>query len=77
MKSLFICHTVYHVYIAMVKQLKENGQNIDILLVDTILDVDNLADDIRRVNVFNNIHVLRREDIFGAEIHEYIRNYII
>ena len=77
MKNLFICHTVYHVYVSMVKQLNSNDPNTDILLVDTIRDVNNIADNIRFVNIFNEVRILHREAIWGAEIHEYIRNYVI
>lgn len=77
MKNLFICHTIYHIYVAMIKQLNSGEQNTDVLLVDTIQDVDNIAINIRRVNIFNKVHVLHRKAIFGVKIHEYIRNYII
>ena len=77
MKKIFICHTVYHVYVAMIKQLNGGEQNTDIVLVDTIRDVDNIADNIRGANIFNEVFVLYRKAVFGAEIHEYFRNYII
>lgn len=47
MKSIFICHTVYHVYIALLKNYTLNGSGI--VLVDTIPNYKKLANKIKNL----------------------------
>lgn len=77
MRDLFVCHTVYHLYVAIIKQLNCGKQSASVLLVDTIRQVDYIADNIKSANIFYKVYVLHRQTVFGAEIKDYIRNYII
>ncbi len=62
-RSVCICHTLYHVYIALLKQFM-HAINADIVLVDTIPDVEALSLRLRAESVFANVITIRRKNVF-------------
>lgn len=75
MKKLYICHTVYHLYITMLKSYGHEGVN-DVFLVDTISNVDKLSKQVAATGIFNSVFTLKREEYFGKKFHEYLKNHI-
>ncbi|MFR1757269.1 MAG: glycosyltransferase family 52 [Ruminococcus sp.] len=74
MKSIFVCHTVYHVYIALMKNYNLNGSSI--ILVDTIPGYKKLANRIKKSKVFKDVFVVDRDLYFGRSITTFLGNYI-
>ena len=75
MKRLYVCHTVYHLYITMLKSYSCDGKN-DVLLVDTIENNDKLSEQVSKTKIFSNVLPLNRKEYFGKAVHEYLGNYI-
>lgn len=63
MSNVFICHTIYHVYISLLKQFNSDI-NSDIILVDTIPEVQQLANCLRSESLFNTVNIIYKKDIF-------------
>lgn len=74
MKKIYICHTVYHVYIAMMKTYGK--YNSDIVLIDTIPNFESLSVNIEKVDIFKSVIILDRELVFGKRIRTFLGNYI-
>lgn len=55
--TVYICHTVYHVYITALKACRHNSELFDVLLVDTVPDVDDLAVRLRASGLFGQVLV--------------------
>lgn len=63
MSNAFICHTLYHVYISLLKQFDSDADS-DIILVDTIPDVWHLADSLRNESLYKSVIVVSKRDMF-------------
>lgn len=74
MSNAFICHTLYHVYISVLKQLKSDADS-DIILVDTIPDVWRLADALRNESLYKTVIVISKRDMF-LSTRSYHLNHI-
>lgn len=72
--KIYICHTVYHVFIAMLKAYKD--RRIDILLIDTINNVQDLGKRLVSSGIFQNVIIINRKKVFGRSIRTYLGNYI-
>lgn len=58
---LYICHTFYHVYISVLKEMvfqKENGDRADILLSTLSTEFGNLEHRLRASDLFGNVELL-------------------
>lgn len=76
MKSLYICHTIYHVLISCIKALLKSDC-IDILLVDTIPNVYELKHRLISAGIFNDIYILSHGNIFNKYTkNSFHLNYI-
>lgn len=75
MKKLYVCHTVYHLYITMLESYTAQGEN-DVLLVDTIENAHGLSEQILKTRIFKHVYSISRKEYFGKAIHEYLGNYI-
>lgn len=73
-RRLFICHTVYHVYITLLKAYKH--KKIDIALVDTIVNIYELQERLQTSGIFENVLIIDRGKIFGKPIRTFLGNYI-
>lgn len=73
-RRLFICHTVYHVYITLLKAYKY--KKIDIALVDTIVNIYELQERLQTSGIFENVLIIDRGKIFGKPIRTFLGNYI-
>lgn len=72
--KIYICHTVYHVFIAMLKAFRDG--RTDILLVDTIINVQDLGKRLTSSGIFQNVIIINRKKAFGRTIRTYLGNYI-
>ena len=73
-KNLYICHTVYHVYITLLKQ--NDSLNTSIALVDTIQNYKELAEQLQNSGLFCNVIPIDRSYYFGGEYDQFIKNYV-
>lgn len=73
-RKLYICHTLYHVYVSILKIMAGGGPS-DILLVSTIPEVELLAGRIRNENLFGRVEILNKADIF-LDVQSYHANHI-
>ena len=73
--KLYICHTVYHLYISLLKSYDCNDI-VDILLIDTISEAETIANRINAKNIINNAIYLDRKKVFKKRHREYLKNYI-
>lgn len=63
MSSIFICHTAYHVYISCIKAMLSNESSIDILLLDSIPEVDAIGERVRNSDIFNDVRVVHHNEL--------------
>lgn len=62
MRNLYICHTIYHLYITIIKKLI-NNQDIDIVLSDTIYNCVELKEKLLKFNISDNIFIIEESKI--------------
>lgn len=72
--KLYICHTVYHVYITLLKACGD--KDIDIAIVDTIANIDALESRLAASNVFERVYAIHREKLFGKSIRTFLGNFV-
>lgn len=58
MRKLYICHTIYHIYITLIKEINFNN-NIDIILSDNIPKCDYFKERLSNSKIFNNITIVK------------------
>ena len=75
MSRVYICHTVYHVYVSLLKMYKHEKE-CDIVLVDTIPNVEQLKERLGKEEIFRNTIVIKREEFFAKKYHSYLMNYV-
>lgn len=63
MNKIFICHTEYHVLIAMLKTLKNKDEKNEIVLYGTISEVDKLCKKLLKNNIFEKVYIFNYIDI--------------
>ncbi|WP_029231887.1 glycosyltransferase family 52 [Butyrivibrio sp. VCB2006] len=77
-RRVYICHTYYHAYIAVVKELigrREKSGSADIILSTMSNDFESLEDRLRSANVFDNIYTYdEQEDVTSEEVMKYHRD---
>lgn len=63
MKKIFICHTEYHVLISLIKNMHndENEKN-DIVLYGTLNDIDKTYKKVKETNLFNEVYLFNYKD---------------
>ncbi|MDE6364100.1 MAG: glycosyltransferase family 52 protein [Lachnospiraceae bacterium] len=80
---IYICHTFYHVYVAVLKEMKlvrETSKTVyqkaDIALSSVSTDFEHLGDRLAKTGIFQNVIALdeKREDFF-PELAKYRKNY--
>lgn len=80
---LYVCHTFYHVYVAILKEMKLARnmpagayQKADIALSAISTDFENLGDRLTKTAIFDTVIALdeKREDFF-PELAKYRKNY--
>lgn len=70
-KTVYICHTPYHVLIACEKVLAKDCslsgwvESNDIVILDTVRNVDALKSRIQKSEVFNNVIILKHKEVFS------------
>lgn len=60
---IYVCHTVYHVYIAALKAL-QNEEPLSVVLIDTIPAVDELSERLNSEKIFIDVRILHIGDYF-------------
>ena len=79
---IYVCHTFYHVYVAILKEMKvarqeasEAYQKADLALSSISTNFENLGDRLRKTGIFNEVITLdeKREDFF-PELAKYRKN---
>ena len=77
-RRVYICHTYYHVYIAVVKELvgrQERSGSADIILSTMSNDFESLEDRLKKSGVFENIYTYdEQEDVTSEEVMKYHRD---
>ncbi len=77
-KRIYICHTYYHAYIAVVKELvkrHESEAKADIMLSTMSNDFGRLKDRLERAGVFDNVFMFdEKEDVTSEEVMSYHRD---
>lgn len=68
---VYICHTVYHLYISLIRSFYLGERNVDLILMDAIPDVDLFADRIKKEGVFQNVFILGKKRPFASS--DYIK----
>ncbi|MHC1732885.1 MAG: polysialyltransferase family glycosyltransferase [Bacteroidales bacterium] len=66
MSEVYICHTVYHVYITCIKVLV-SPKKVDLVLCDTIPNCDILKTKIMETNLFEKVIVIEHYKNFGKK----------
>lgn len=75
-RSIYICHTLYHVYIALLKTYEsKSAQPADVMLVSTIPSAESLYERLYHEHEFGKIMLLRRDDVF-LDTHSYHANRV-
>ena len=75
MKSLYICHTVYHLYISILKAFLQDSI-CDVILVDTIPDGLGICQRLEDTQLFGKVVYLDRKDVFKVKYKEYLKNFL-
>lgn len=77
-KRIYICHTYYHAYIAVVKELVkryDSEAKADIMLSTMSNDFGRLKDRLERAGVFENVFMFdEKEDVTSEEVMSYHRD---
>lgn len=77
-RRVYICHTYYHVYIAVVKELvgrQERSGSADIILSTMSNDFESLEDRLKKSGVFENIYTYdEQEDVTSEKVMKYHRD---
>lgn len=77
-KRVYVCHTYYHVYIAVVKELilqHNNKGGADIVLSTMSNDFESLKERLESANVFQNVYTYdEKEDVTSEEVMKYHRD---
>lgn len=77
-RRVYICHTYYHVYIAVVKELvgrRERSGSADIILSTMSNDFESLEDRLKKSGVFENIYTYdEQEDVTSEKVMKYHRD---
>ncbi len=60
---IFVCHTAYHVYVALLKCFTQNLDDSKILLMDNIPDVYALAQRLENERIFTQVKALSHKDV--------------
>ncbi len=75
---VYICHTYYHAYIAVVKELiarKKDEGSADIILSTMSNDFGNLRERLERSEVFGNVYMYdEKEDVTSPEVMSFHRD---
>lgn len=80
---IYVCHTYYHVYVSILKEMKvaretaaEDYKKADIALSSISTNFEQLGDRIDKTGIFNKVIALdeKREDFF-PELAKYRQNY--
>lgn len=57
MKKVYICHTIYHIYITLIKQLDKN-EKIDFILSTTIPEFFELSERLKKLEIVDQIMII-------------------
>lgn len=61
-KKLYICHTIYHLYIVLIKYL-DKQEPIDLVLATAIPEVDRYKEKLMNLNFINSIYIIEENNI--------------
>lgn len=78
MKRIYVCHTYYHVYVTLLKELNFLNSNkidekADIVLSNISTDFKNLKENLNKSNIFNRVFELNekhRSELIGTKIEK-------
>lgn len=74
MKRLFVCHTVYHIFIACIKQMTEKYK-ADILIADTVPNNKKIVENIKSIKLFDNVLYLNQCEIVNIK-NNYLKKAV-
>ncbi len=59
--NIYICHTLYHVYITLIKNIK-NPKTSDIVICNSIPNCKNLIAKLKKSKIFNAVYFYNEKD---------------
>ncbi len=73
---VYICHTFYHVYVAMLKELARGARNEAVLILSTMSnDFDGLKERLEKESLFFAVLLFEeKEDVTSPEVMQYHRD---
>lgn len=74
MERIYICHSLYHVYISILKEIHNKKQS-DILICASIPNYINLKNNIIKYDIFNNVYIIDETNI-GLPSVQSIKRFI-
>lgn len=78
MKKIYICHTEYHVLIALIKNINQiNKVKNDIVLYGTLNNINKMYEKIKEINLFDNVYLFNHKDIEEIAKIPETRNVIL
>jgi hypothetical protein len=80
---IYVCHTYYHVYVSLLKEMeltrhtpKDKYKKADIALSKMSMDFENLHERLRKTGFFGNVIILdEKHESFFPELAKYRKNY--
>ena len=61
-KKIYICHTIYHIYITLCKEIESNDY-VDIVISDSIPNRKKLIENMKKLNIIKNIYTIDEKEI--------------
>ena len=78
MNRIYVCHTYYHVYVSLLKELNnsdDKSYKVDIVLSKVSTNFKNLKDKLTKSKLFDNVFEMNEKNVIellGEEIDSYI-----
>lgn len=68
---IYVCHTLYHVYVALLKELGQTGGQADIALSTVYMDLSEVGEKLKEAKVFRNVFSM--EEHYAEDFPEIIK----
>lgn len=68
---IYVCHTLYHVYVALLKEFGQTGGQADIALSTVYMDLSEVGEKLKEAKVFRNVFSM--EEHYAEDFPEIIK----